>query len=153
MNNQCELDIVLKLREARRIAGLTQEQVARRAFVSHQLVSSFETGRRIHSMKLAHLEQIANVCGFTLIEFLQLPVSALETAPRRFIEPMRRKLDPGRPRQEECKRNHQLLGENLIVRRRRSGYIERVCKKCRDQRSVKRKIRAVLGDEAAREIA
>ena len=40
------MDLVLKLRELRRMRGLTQKDVARISGVGHKTISSFETGER-----------------------------------------------------------------------------------------------------------
>ena len=46
------MDLVLKLRELRRMRGLTQKDVARLSGVGQKTISSFETGERIGSLKL-----------------------------------------------------------------------------------------------------
>jgi len=48
------MDIVLELRELRRLRGLTQKQAAEKSGVGEKTISSFETGERIGSM---HLDQ------------------------------------------------------------------------------------------------
>lgn len=63
------MDIVLKLRELRRLRGLHQKDVARRSGVGEKTLSSFETGARIGSMKIAQLEAILSVYGVTATEF------------------------------------------------------------------------------------
>jgi len=63
------MDTVLKLRELRARAGLTQEEVARRSRVGVKTLSSFESGARIHSLKLAQLEHILAVYGISLAQF------------------------------------------------------------------------------------
>ena len=63
------MDTVLKLRELRARAGLTQDEVAQRAHLGVKTLSSFESGTRIHSMKLSQLEAILRVYGVTLIQF------------------------------------------------------------------------------------
>ena len=64
------MDTVLKLRELRARAGLTQEEVARRSGVGVKTLSSFESGARIEAMKLAQLEAILSVYAVTPAEFL-----------------------------------------------------------------------------------
>lgn len=63
------MDLVLKLREARRMRGLTQKDVARISGVGEKTISSFETGERIGSMKLAQLEHLLSAYGLTTAEF------------------------------------------------------------------------------------
>lgn len=63
------MDIVLKLRELRARAGLTQEVVARRSGVGVKTLSSFESGARTPTMKLAQLEVILRVYNVTLVQF------------------------------------------------------------------------------------
>ena len=46
------MDLVLKLREIRRLRGLSQKDVARLSGVGEKTISSFETGQRIGSLKL-----------------------------------------------------------------------------------------------------
>ena len=69
------MDTVLKLRELRARAGLTQEDVARRSGVGVKTISSFESGTRIGTMKLSQLEAILAVYRVTTAEFFS---SALE---------------------------------------------------------------------------
>ena len=63
------MDLVLKLRELRRMRGLTQRDVARLSGVGHKTISSFETGERIGSLKLAQLERLLGVYGLSEEEF------------------------------------------------------------------------------------
>jgi len=63
------MDLVLKLRELRRMRGLTQADVARLSGVGQKTISSFETGERIDSLKLAQLERLLAVYGLTAAEF------------------------------------------------------------------------------------
>ena len=63
------MDLVLKLRELRRMRGLTQKDVARLSGVGEKTISSFETGDRIGSLKLAQLERLLAVYGLTEAEF------------------------------------------------------------------------------------
>ena len=63
------MDIVLKLRELRRLSGLSQEDVAEKAGVGVKTLSSFESGARVQSMKLLQLVQILQVYGVTPAEF------------------------------------------------------------------------------------
>jgi transcriptional regulator with XRE-family HTH domain len=63
------MDLVLKLREARRMRGLTQKDVARLSGVGEKTISSFETGERIGSLKLAQLERLLSAYGLTEADF------------------------------------------------------------------------------------
>lgn len=63
------MDVVLKLRELRRLRGLTQQDVARLSGVGAKTISSFETGERIDSLKLAQLERLLAVYGLSKAEF------------------------------------------------------------------------------------
>jgi transcriptional regulator with XRE-family HTH domain len=63
------MDVVLKLRELRRMRRLTQRDVARLSGVGEKTISSFETGDRIGSLKLAQLERIVAVYGLTPKDF------------------------------------------------------------------------------------
>jgi transcriptional regulator with XRE-family HTH domain len=63
------IDLVLKLREVRRMRGLSQSDVARLSGVGVKTISSFETGDRIGSLKLAQLERLLGAYGLTAAEF------------------------------------------------------------------------------------
>jgi len=63
------MDLVLKLREIRRMRGLSQKDVARLSGVGQKTISSFETGERIGSLKLAQLERLLAAYGLTEAEF------------------------------------------------------------------------------------
>lgn len=63
------MDLVLKLRELRRLRRLTQKDVARLSGIGEKTISSFETGERIGSLKLAQLERLLSVYGLTQKEF------------------------------------------------------------------------------------
>lgn len=63
------MDLVLKLRELRRMRGLTQRDVARLSGLGVKTISSFETGERIESMKYSQLECLLAVYGLTPREF------------------------------------------------------------------------------------
>jgi transcriptional regulator with XRE-family HTH domain len=63
------MDLVLKLREARRLRGLTQKDVARLSGVGEKTISSFETGERIGSLKLAQLGRLLAAYGLTEADF------------------------------------------------------------------------------------
>lgn len=63
------MDLVLKLREARRMRGLSQKEAARVSGVGQKTISSFETGERINSLKLSQLERLLSAYGLTEAEF------------------------------------------------------------------------------------
>jgi len=63
------MDLVLKLREVRRLRGLSQKDVAQLSGVGEKTISSFETGNRIGSLKLAQLKRLLGVYGLTEAEF------------------------------------------------------------------------------------
>ena len=63
------MDLVLKLREIRRMRGLTQKDVARISGVGEKTISSFETGERIGSLKLEQLRRLLDVYGLSEAEF------------------------------------------------------------------------------------
>jgi len=66
---ELSMDLVLKLREARRLRGLSQKDVARLSGVGQKTISSFETGERIGSLKLAQLKRLLGVYGLSEAEF------------------------------------------------------------------------------------
>jgi transcriptional regulator with XRE-family HTH domain len=74
------MDIVLKLREIRRMRGLSQKDVARLSGVGEKTISSFETGQRIGSLKLAQLKRMLKAYGITEGEFFGATVEK-EIAP------------------------------------------------------------------------
>lgn len=63
------MDLVLKLREIRRMRGLSQKDVARLSGVGEKTISSFETGERIGSLKLSQLTRLLGVYGLTEADF------------------------------------------------------------------------------------
>ena len=63
------MDMVLKLREARRMRGLSQKDAARLSGVGQKTISSFETGERIGSLKVAQLKRLLGVYGLTEADF------------------------------------------------------------------------------------
>ncbi|HEX6096389.1 MAG TPA: helix-turn-helix domain-containing protein [Thermoanaerobaculia bacterium] len=63
------MDLVLKLREIRRLRGLSQKDVAKLSGVGEKTISSFETGQRIGSLKLAQLKKMLSVYGISEAEF------------------------------------------------------------------------------------
>jgi transcriptional regulator with XRE-family HTH domain len=92
------MDLVLKLREIRRLRGLSQKDVARISGVGEKTISSFETGQRIGSLKLAQLKKLLGVYGLTESEFFGSSVERQiapweldedESASQRLVEDLR----------------------------------------------------------------
>jgi transcriptional regulator with XRE-family HTH domain len=63
------MDLVLKLREIRRLKGLSQKDAARLSGIGEKTISSFETGERVGSMKLAQLKKLLAVYDMTEADF------------------------------------------------------------------------------------
>lgn len=63
------MDLVLKLREIRRLRGLSQKDVSRLSGVGEKTISSFETGQRIGSLKLSQLRKLLKVYGLAEADF------------------------------------------------------------------------------------
>ncbi|MDP9360821.1 MAG: helix-turn-helix domain-containing protein [Acidobacteriota bacterium] len=63
------MDLVLKLREVRRLKGMSQKDAARLSGVGEKTISSFETGERVGSMKLAQLKRLLAIYDMTEAEF------------------------------------------------------------------------------------
>ena len=63
------MDLVLKLREIRRLRGLSQKDVAKLSGVGEKTISSFETGQRIGSLKISQLRKLLGVYGLTEADF------------------------------------------------------------------------------------
>lgn len=88
------MDLVLKLRELRRMRRLTQRDVARLSGIGPKTISSFETGERIGSLKVAQLERLLAVYGLTYKQFFGGTIEqdvapwelAEEVAARRLLE-------------------------------------------------------------------
>lgn len=70
------MDLVLKLRELRKMQGLSQKDLAKRSGVGEKTISSFETGQRIGSLKLKQLEKILDAYGVTKREFFSGAIDA-----------------------------------------------------------------------------
>lgn len=64
-----KLDLVIRLREARRLAGLTQKDAAKKAGVGEKTLSSFETGVRISALKVEQLRKLLVVYNLTEEQF------------------------------------------------------------------------------------
>ena len=63
------MDLVLKLREIRRMRGLSQKDVAKLSGDGEKTISSFETGQRIGALKLSQLKRLLSVYGLTEAQF------------------------------------------------------------------------------------
>jgi transcriptional regulator with XRE-family HTH domain len=63
------MDLVLKLRELRRLRGLSQKEAALSSGLGEKTLSSFETGERITAIKLAQLLALLSVYDITPAEF------------------------------------------------------------------------------------
>lgn len=63
------VDIVLRLRELRRLSGLSQKEVSLLSGIGEKTISSFETGCRIDTMKLSQLRRLLAVYGVSEAEF------------------------------------------------------------------------------------
>jgi transcriptional regulator with XRE-family HTH domain len=63
------IDLVIRLREARRRAGLSQKETAKRSGVGEKTISSFESGQRITSMKVEQLHKLLRAYNLTHEEF------------------------------------------------------------------------------------
>jgi transcriptional regulator with XRE-family HTH domain len=92
------MDLVLKLREIRRLRGLSQKDVAKMSGVGEKTISSFETGQRIGSLKLAQLKRLLGVYGLSEADFFGCSVERQiapweldedETATQRLMEDLR----------------------------------------------------------------
>jgi len=127
------MDLVLKLREIRRMRGLSQKDVARLSGVGEKTISSFETGERIGSMKLAQLKRLLAVYGLTEMDFFGGAVEK-EIAPWELDEEqmaLTRLLEDLRALPKQAKRNllakFQLMAEAVgdahEVKDRRQSYV------------------------------
>jgi transcriptional regulator with XRE-family HTH domain len=70
------LDLVLKLRELRRMSGLSQKEAALSSALGEKTLSSFETGERISAIKLSQLLALLAVYNVTPAEFFGGKVEA-----------------------------------------------------------------------------
>ncbi|MFA6954301.1 MAG: helix-turn-helix transcriptional regulator [Thermoanaerobaculia bacterium] len=70
------MDHVIRLRELRARAGLTQEQAAEKSGIGAKTISSFESGTRIDAMKISQLERLLTVYGSTLPFFFSDQLAA-----------------------------------------------------------------------------
>lgn len=63
------MDFVLKLRELRRRRGLSQKEAAEVSGIGEKTLSSFETGKRVMSLKVSQLLQLLAAYDTTPAEF------------------------------------------------------------------------------------
>ena len=63
------IDLARRLREARLIQGLTQDDVAARSGIGRETIASFEHGSRIDAIKLVQLLKILRAYGITPASF------------------------------------------------------------------------------------
>jgi transcriptional regulator with XRE-family HTH domain len=104
------MDLVLKLRELRRMRGLSQVEAAEKAGIGEKTLSSFETGDRIGSIKLSHLVSLLTAYDVTPAEFfggaverkILAELERLSVEETRLIEALRQ-LDEG-PRERLIER-------------------------------------------------
>lgn len=69
------MDMALRLREARRLAGITQTEAARLSGVHSKSISSWESGRRHDRIKYAQLRALLGAYGITEQRFFSLEFS------------------------------------------------------------------------------
>lgn len=72
-------EILIALRSLRQDACLTQPQLAELSGIGMKTISSFESGRRIESMKVIQLQRLVNALGMTLLEFFAHVAKAFES--------------------------------------------------------------------------
>jgi transcriptional regulator with XRE-family HTH domain len=70
------MDLVLKLRELRRLRGLSQKEAALSSGLGEKTLSSFETGERVTAIKLAQLLALLSVYDVTPAELFGGKVEA-----------------------------------------------------------------------------
>jgi transcriptional regulator with XRE-family HTH domain len=70
------MDLVLKLRELRRMSGLSQKEAALSSGIGEKTLSSFESGKRIISIKVGQLLALLAVYGVSAAEFFGGKVEA-----------------------------------------------------------------------------
>ena len=70
--------LAVRLKALRQAKGLSQQEVAERADIGVKSLSSWETGMRIHSIKLGQLRRVLLVYGIGFREFFsESPETAL----------------------------------------------------------------------------
>jgi transcriptional regulator with XRE-family HTH domain len=65
------VDIALRLKLYRERSGLSQKDVAQRSGLGEKTISSYETSKRVGSMKLTHLTILCAVYGVSVTTFLE----------------------------------------------------------------------------------
>ncbi len=63
------MDLVLKLRELRRMCGLSQADASKLSGIGVKSISSWETGQRIESLKISQLRRLLKAYGVSEEEF------------------------------------------------------------------------------------
>lgn len=63
------VDVVLRLRELRRVSGLSQREVSLLSGIGEKTISSFETGDRTERMRVGQLRKLLTVYGVSETEF------------------------------------------------------------------------------------
>ena len=133
------MDLVLKLREIRRLRGLSQKDVAKLSGVGEKTISSFETGQRIGSLKLAQLRKLLSVYGLTEAEFFGCSVERQiapwelddeESAAQRLVDDLRglpkpvqkKMIDKFQLMLETASEVHTTVNSN-VLREKRPGYV------------------------------
>jgi transcriptional regulator with XRE-family HTH domain len=133
------MDLVLKLREIRRLRGLSQKDVAKLSGVGEKTISSFETGQRIGSLKLAQLKKLLSVYGLSEADFFGCSVERQiapweldeeESAAQRLVEDLRglpkpvqkKMIDKFQLMLETASEVHTTVNSN-VLRDKRPGYV------------------------------
>ena len=127
------MDLVLKLREIRRMRGFTQKDVARISGVGEKTISSFETGQRIGALKLSQLKRLLSVYGLTEADFFsgsiekQIAPWELDEQQMATVKLMEDLHTLPTPHQKNLLSKFQLMVETLLdangePRERRPGY-------------------------------
>ena len=133
------MDLVLKLREIRRLRGLSQKDVAKLSGVGEKTISSFETGQRIGSLKLAQLKKLLSVYGLSEADFFGCSVERQiapweldeeESAAQRLVEDLRglpkpvqkKMIDKFQLMLETASDVHTTVNSN-VLRDKRPGYV------------------------------
>ena len=133
------MDLVLKLREIRRLRGLSQKDVAKLSGVGEKTISSFETGQRIGSLKLAQLKKLLSVYGLSEAEFFGCSVERQiapweldeeESAAQRLVDDLRglpkpvqkKMIDKFQLMLETASEVHTTVNSN-VLRDKRPGYV------------------------------
>jgi transcriptional regulator with XRE-family HTH domain len=89
------MDIGLRLRELRLWRGMSQRQVSRLTGLGVKTISSFETGERIGSMKVAQLERLLRAYQISELEFFAQGDTELQRMLRKlsaFPQPVQREI-------------------------------------------------------------